>query len=71
MIYFYHAEGELAEACMHFTTRGLTAGVFRESFQALPDFMRLYRKFSVCDNHVRPSHIHVIVTHVKIICTAA
>jgi len=43
MLYFYLAEGELAEACMHFTARGLTAGVFCESFQALTDFMRLYR----------------------------
>ena len=43
MIYFRLAEGKLAEACMHFTTRGLTAGVFGKSFQALTDFMWLHK----------------------------
>jgi len=37
------AEGKLAEACMCFTTRDLAASVFRESFQALTNFIRLYR----------------------------
>ena len=57
MLYFYLEEGKLAEACIRFTTRDLTVGVFCESFQTLTDFMCLY------------NYIHVLVTHVKIIRT--
>ena len=43
MFYFYLAEGKLAEACVCFTIKGLTAGVSREPFLALTDFTWLYR----------------------------
>jgi len=66
MLYFYFAEGNLAEACMHFTTRGLIAGVSSESFQALTDFMRLYvlhtDNFHVCDNHMHVVWSHMVAT---------
>jgi len=62
MLYSYLAEGKLAEACIHFTTGGLTAEVFRELFQALTYSCGCTDNFHVCDNHMHMVRSHMVAT---------
>ena len=52
-------KGSLLQACMHFTTRGLTAGASTNRFKLLPVSCGCTDNF-----HVRDNHMHVVRSHV-------